>query len=129
MLNLLVCFLSLHLCIPVDIAPTPGVLSPQVYHGTLFEEDPSIGIHSCYEGRYLWNTQVGQLVIFNNRLYQVGMVGVFPENTDAGEGWDLFIFTCYSPEWERVCFHIRDFVWDRFIIGLTDITELFVIHP
>ena len=128
MIDLLICFLSLKLCIPVDIAPAPGVLSPQLYHGTLFE-DPSIGIHACYEGRYLWETEVGQLVIFDNGLYQVEMVGVFPENTDAGIGWDLFIFTCYSLDWERVCFHDRSFIWDRFVIGLTDITESFIIHP
>jgi len=127
MLNLLICFLALKLCIPVDLAPEPNILSPVVRHATYFGD--SVGVHACYEGRYLWETKVGDLVIFNNRLYQVKMADVFPESTYAGRGYDLFVFTCYSPEWENVCFIDRNYVWDRFVIGMEDITDTFRIHP
>ena len=126
MIDLLICFLSLKLCISVDIAPAPGVLSPQVYHGTLFE-DGGIGLHSCYHGEEIWELEVGQSVLFNGTMYKVSNKQVYTENGKRLDNntyfdpkrFDLYLYTCWQPDWRDVCFVSHD-GWDwRLIIGLT----------
>jgi len=123
-MNLFVCFLALHLCIPVDLSPAPDMLSPQVYNGTLFP-DNGIGLHACYNGEAIWDIRVGHLVVFNNGLYRVVSKRVYEMGaTPNMNRYDLWIFTCWQPDWREKCFVTHE-GWNwRLIIGMEKVKGL-----